>query len=188
MARRREDPLLDGIEASATIVFTIFAVFYINYLFLGGQLNHFGIVPRTWRGLIGIVGSPFLHYNSQHLMANGVSLFILLTILYSHRDYRPKHTLAAVWLLSGLGTWLIGRDAIHIGASGVVYGVIVYLVAAGWFLRDWRSALIAAGILFLYGGTFHGILPQPGVVSWEGHLSGAIAGLLIAQHQHAGRR
>jgi membrane associated rhomboid family serine protease len=184
MAKRGEDPLLDAIEASATIVFVLFAVFYVNVLFLSGQLNLLGIVPRTLRGVIGIVCSPLLHYNSQHLMANGVSLLVLLAILFSHRDYRPKETLAGVWLLSGLGTWVIGRNAMHIGASGVVYGVIVYLVAAGWYLRDWRSALIAAGILLLYGGAFHGILPQPGVVSWEGHLSGAVAGLLIARRQH----
>jgi len=85
--------------------------------------------------------------------------------------------------LSGLGTWVIGRSSIHIGASGVIYGVVTYLIAAAWRLRSWRSALLAILILFLYGGIFYGMLPQTGPISWEAHLSGAVAGVAVAWTQ-----
>jgi membrane associated rhomboid family serine protease len=171
------------------LVLVLFAVFYING-FLGGGLNGFGILPRTGRGLLGILFSPLLHYNAAHLTTNAFSLFLLLTILFSHREYKPRFALGAVWLLSGFGTWLVGRawdgslPIVHIGASGVIYGLVTYLIAAAWWLRSWRSALWAILILFFYGGIFYGVLPQGGIISWEGHLSGAIAGLLVARQQH----
>jgi len=162
------------------LVLVLFLIFYVNQ-FLGGRLNYFGIIPRTGWGLLGILFSPLLHYNQAHLTANGVSLFLLLVILFSHREYRPEVALASIWLLSGLGTWLIGRPSVHIGASGVIYGVVTYLIAAAWWLRSWRSAFLAVLILFLYGGIFYGMLPHAGFVSWEAHLSGAIAGVLAAR-------
>src|SRR5436305_1602418 len=97
----------EAIEISAVIVLVMFAVFYLN-VFLGGWLNYFGILPRTWRGLAGVFFSPLLHANLAHLTANSVSLFILLVILFAHRDYEADRTLIYIWLLSGLGTWIIG--------------------------------------------------------------------------------
>lgn len=181
---------LDAVEISASLVLVLYGVFYLN-LFLGGILNGFGILPRTGRGLIGILLSPLLHYNLAHLTANAVSLFLLLVILFLHREYKPDQTLASIWLLSGFGTWLIGRawngaqPIVHIGASGVIYGLVTYLVAAAWWLRSWTSAVWAIVLLFLYGGIFYGMLPQRGFISWEGHLCGAIAGILTARRQHA---
>ena len=167
----------------------LFAVFYLNR-FLGGILNSFGIYPRSAWGLLGIVLSPLLHYNAAHLTTNGLSLFMLLVILLSHREYKGESVLPWLWVLSGFGTWLIGRGesggqpVVHIGASGIIYGLVTYLVAAAWWLRSWKSAFWAVLILFLYGGIFYGVLPQRGFVSWEGHLSGAIAGFLIARRLH----
>jgi membrane associated rhomboid family serine protease len=186
---KKKRTMLDAVEFSATVVLALFVVFYINR-FLGGVLNSFGILPRTGWGLLGVLFSPLLHYNAAHLTANALSLFMLLAILYSHREYKPPAALASIWLLSGFGTWLIGRawagsqPIIHIGASGVIYGLVTYLVAAAWWLRSWRSGWWALLILVLYGGIFYGVLPQRGFVSWEGHLSGAIAGILVARHQH----
>lgn len=164
-------------------------MFYANRM-LGAALNKFGVWPRTGWGLLGILFSPLLHYNEAHLMTNSVSLFVLLIVLFLHREYRPDIAFISIWLLSGLGTWLIGRawagnqPVIHIGASGVIYGLVTYLIAAAWWLRSWQSALWAIVILFLYGGIFYGVLPKTGVVSWEGHLSGAIAGIMVARAQH----
>lgn len=176
---------LDAVRASALIVCLLHA-FYFLEIASGAPLSGLGIVPRTTHGLIGIVFSPFLHYNLQHLAANTTSLFVLLVILFLDEDYRPEETLLWLWMLSGLGTWLIGRgNAVHIGASSVIYGIVAYLIAAGWWLRSWRSAGIAALVLLFYGGIFYGMLPRRGMVSWEGHLSGAIAGWLVARRQHA---
>jgi membrane associated rhomboid family serine protease len=184
VAKKRARSFADAVEISAIIVLALFFVFYVN-LFVGGRLNGLGILPRTAWGLAGIVFSPLLHYNQAHLTTNGISLFILLVILFSHREYRADSALIAIWLLSGFGTWILGRpNSIHIGASGVIYGVVTYLVASAWWLRSWRSAGLAVLILFLYGGIFYGLLPQQGFISWEAHLSGAVAGILVAQSQH----
>jgi len=181
VARRAKRGFLDAVEISAIVVLVLFAMFYVN-VFFGGRLYTFGVLPRTPWGLFGIIFSPLLHYNQAHLTANGISLFMLLVILFSHKEYRADVAFTWIWLLSGLGTWLIGRgNRVHIGASGVIYGVVTYLIAAAWWLRSWRSAMLAILILFLYGGIFYGMLPQPGFISWEAHLSGALAGVVVAR-------
>ncbi len=176
---------------STIIVLILFGMYYANVV-LGGRMNAFGILPRTLWGLLGIIFSPMLHYNYAHLATNCLSLFILLIILFLHKEYRPNRAFISIWILSGVGTWLIGRawegnrPIVHIGASSVIYGLVTYLIAAAWWLRSWTSAIWAIVILFLYGGIFYGALPHPqhGFISWEGHLSGAIAGVLVARRQH----
>jgi membrane associated rhomboid family serine protease len=180
---KKKRTFLDAVEISATIVLIIFGIYYLNR-FMGGVLNSFGIIPRSPRGLVGILFSPLLHYNDAHLMTNAVSLFLLLIILFLHREYRPDLAFISIWVFSGFGTWLIGRPAIHIGASGVIYGLVTYLIAAAWWLRSWTSFFWAVAILFLYGGLFYGALPQPGIISWEGHLAGAVTGVIVAWRQH----
>jgi membrane associated rhomboid family serine protease len=175
--------LIGAIETSAMLIGLLFAVRAADLL-LGLQLNRFGIVPRTGPGLIGIIFSPLLHASSAHLGANAVGLFFLLLMLFLDRRYEPFQTIGAIWLISGLGTWLIGRAAIHIGASSIIYGLVSYLIACGFWMRSWRAAFVAMLVILFYGGIVYGMLPQTGVISWEGHLSGAFAGWLAARHQH----
>jgi membrane associated rhomboid family serine protease len=144
-------------------------------------LDGLGISPRTIHGLLGILLSPLLHANFVHLAANAIPLFILLTILFWDRRYRPWPTLGAIWIVSGLGTWLIGRaDAVHIGASSIVFGLVAYLVLSGVLMRSWRAAIIAVLVCLAFGGIFYGVLPHDELISWEGHLCGALAGLMVA--------
>ena len=145
------------------------------------SLESFGIVPRTEHGLIGIVFSPLLHANWDHLLSNSVPLFVLLILLLSNVQYRPYRTLALIWVVSGLGTWTIGRGVCHIGASSVVFGLASFLIVAGFKLRSWRSIFVAIFVFFFYGGIFTGVIPKAGPISWEGHLCGAIAGVWIAR-------
>jgi membrane associated rhomboid family serine protease len=173
----------DSVQISASIVLILFVVFYIN-VFLGGWMNTLGILPRTSWGLVGILFSPLLHGSTAHLMTNAISLFVLLFILFLYREYKADQTLVLIWILSGIGTWIIGRAQPHIGASGVIYGLVTYLIASAWWLRSWRTVIMAIGILFVYGGIFYGVLPQKGIISWEGHLSGAIAGIFVAGYHH----
>ena len=187
-SKRSKGSTLDAVETSAIIILVMFAMFYVSiYLrvYFGREINYLGILPRSLPGLVGIAFSPLLHYNLAHLTANTISLFLLLVFLYSHREYKADHALLSIWVLSGIGTWIIGRPALHIGASSLVYGLVLYLLTAAWWLRSWRSMFIAIFVLFFYGGIFYGVLPQPGIVSWEGHLSGAIAGFVTARHQHS---
>ena len=148
-------------------------------------LRGLGIVPRTLPGLVGVVFAPLLHASTAHLLANLLPLFVLLALLFADRGYRPGWTLGFIWVVSGLGTWLIGRGpAVHLGASSIIYGLVAYLVAAGLMMRSWRAAFVALVVLLLYGGVWYGLLPQRGTVSWEGHLCGALAGLVAARWRH----
>lgn len=189
VATRKKRTFADAVQISATIVLIIFGIFYVNR-FLGGVLNSFGIWPRHPVGLSGILFSPLLHYNDAHLSTNMISLFLLLVILFLNREYRPDLAFMSIWILSGVGTWLIGRSdaggqpVIHIGASGVIYGLVSYLIVAAWWLKSWTSFFWSIAIFFLYGGIFYGMLSQPKFISWEGHLAGAVAGVFVAWRQH----
>jgi len=175
--------LVGAVEISAVLVGLLFAVRAAD-LFLGLQLNRFGIVPRTGPGLVGILFSPVLHGSAAHLGANAIGLFFLLVALFYDKRYLASETIGSIWVVSGLGTWLIGRPALHIGASSIIYGLVAYLISAGFWMRSWRAAFVAMLVILFYGGIVYGMLPQTGIMCCEGHLSGACAGWLAARHQH----
>lgn len=185
MARSRP---LAAVEIAARLVAAPFAMFLLQVV-LPAPWGALGILPRTEAGLIGVLFAPLLHGSLAHLLSNATPLFVLLVLLFSDDRYRPEPTLVAIWLASGLGTWAIGRGgAVHIGASAIVFGLIGYLVAAGLLMRSWRAALVALAVLLLFSGVFYGLVPQPGPVSWEGHLCGALAGIWSAHRTHGGPR
>jgi membrane associated rhomboid family serine protease len=173
------------VRLAAQLVVVLWVVFFANIVIVamapGLDVRAFGILPRTARGLIGIVFAPLLHGNLPHLIANTVPLLVLVSVLGWHSRGRALPALSGLWLLSGMGTWLIGRPGtLHIGASGVIYGLIAYLIAGGFWLRNWRAIVVAITVLLVYGGVVWGILPQASHVSWEGHLSGAVSGIVMA--------
>ena len=178
---------LRALDVSTRLVAVPFVMFFFQWA-LPAPWGTLGILPRTEAGLIGVLFSPLLHGSLTHLLSNATPLFVLLLLLFSDDRYRPEWTLVAIWLASGLGTWAIGRgNAVHIGASGIVFGLISYLIASGLLMQSWRAALVALVVLVLFGGVFYGLVPQPGSVSWEGHLCGAVAGVWSARGTH-GRR
>lgn len=186
MARSSRHHLGAAVQVATLFVLVLFAVKAAEMI-LHISLAGFGILPRTRWGLIGIVCSPLLHGNLAHLLANAAPLFVLLIILFWDRRYQPGWSLALIWIGSGFGTWLIGRSQagpnpmVHIGASSLIYGLAAFLVSAGFLMSSWRAAFIAILVLILYGGIIFGVLPQNGPVSWEGHLSGALAGVWAAR-------
>lgn len=179
MPKFRTKSLKDAAETSGSLVGILLLVGIV--VMVVPQLQLLGITPRTVRGLIGILFSPLLHANLGHLVANALPLFVLLTLLFIDRHYKPAATLALIWLLSGFGTWLIGRGgAVHLGASSIIYGLVTYLISSGLLQRTWQSVFIAIVVFVLYGGVMYGILPRHGPISWEGHLCGACAGVWAA--------
>lgn len=172
-------------ETAVAFVFVLFLSFVLQNLIAPTVWGRLGIMPRTVPGLAGIVFSPILHGSWAHLMANSVPLFVLLMLLFGDRRYEPTVAVTMIWAASGFGTWLIGRGGtVHIGASSLVFGLVSYLITAGFLMRSWRSALIAGVVFFLFGGIFYGVLPRAGPISWEGHLCGAIAGVWAARRIH----
>lgn len=151
---------------------------------MGNRLDAFGILPRVWIGLIGVVMSPLLHADFAHLMANAGPMALLLAILFSDSRYHPKSSLALIWLVSGLGTWLIGRNAIHIGSSSIIFGLVSFLIVASLWMKSWRALFFSVIVFSLFGGLFYGIFNVHAGVSWEGHLSGALAGVWVAWVMH----
>ena len=181
---RRPNQLSEAVGVACSALFVLLLLRVVETL-TPFQLSHtFGIVPRTGMGLIGILTAPLLHGNWAHLVANALPLFVLMTLLYWDKHNDPERTLGMIWLASGAGTWLIGRPASHIGASSIVFGLVSYLIMAGVWAGRWRSFFVGLAVFFFFGGIFIGVLPGNPVVSWEGHLCGAIAGIWAAKKNY----
>jgi membrane associated rhomboid family serine protease len=149
---------------------------------LGQAFDVYGIIPRSIVGLRGVFFAPFLHGGFAHLIANTVPLCVLgwLIMLRETRDFFIVWAVSAV--VGGLGTWLIAPAAsVHIGASGVIFGFLGYLLARGWFERKPLSIALAAVVGFFYGGAIFGVLPGQVGISWQGHLFGFLGGILAAR-------
>jgi membrane associated rhomboid family serine protease len=158
-------------------------VHVVNVLF-GMWFTQFGVIPRSVVGLRGILFSPLLHGNWTHLFANAAPLGVMLGLLAFTRGWSFWRITGALWLASGVAVWLIGRPgSVQIGASGLIYGLAAFLLTTAWFQRDLKSAAAALVVIVLYGGIAWGLLPTRQGVSWEGHLAGAVSGVLIAMFQ-----
>ena len=158
-------------------------------LALGGDLNRYGIEPRDPDGLIGIVTAPFLHAGFGHLVGNTIPLAVLGVVIALGGALRLLAVTAIVALVSGLGTWLVAPAGTeHIGASGIVFGFATYLIARGVFSRRLAQLGVGLVVLALWGATLlRGLVPEAGI-SWQGHLFGALGGVLAARLLHAGAR
>lgn len=144
------------------------------------HLARFGIFPRQWSGLQGILWAPFLHSGAEHLFNNSIPLLLLgwMTVYFY-----PKVTGRLVlvsWLATGLWVWSMGRESYHIGASGVVYALAGFVFFSGLFRRRIALMAISLIVVFLYGSMWWGILPLEPSVSWESHLFGGVVGTLMA--------
>lgn len=151
-----------------------------GYNFRGG-LDVFGIIPRNPIGLRGILFAPFLHGGLGHLIGNTVPFLVLgwLVMLRETSDFFVVSILSA--LVSGLGTWMFGATGTHLGASGVIFGYLGYLLARGYFERSAFAIMMSLFVGALYGSLIWGILPLQQGISWEGHLFGFLGGILSAK-------
>ncbi|MBD8525737.1 rhomboid family intramembrane serine protease [Pseudomarimonas arenosa] len=136
--------------------------------------------PGEWTGLIGVLSAPLLHASLAHLVSNTLPLLILGTLTLASLPRAAPRSLLLIWMLAGLGTWLIGRPSAHLGASGIGHGLMFFLFIAGLIRRDRPAIATALLVFFLYGGMVLTVLPREEGVSWEYHLCGAIAGALAA--------
>jgi membrane associated rhomboid family serine protease len=175
--RDREDALL-LVAAMAAVMWVVEIVDQV----LGGSLDQYGIEPHEGDGLIGIVTAPFLHAGFGHLIGNTVPFLVLGATIALSGLARVAAATAVIAVVGGVGTWLLAPSGTnHIGASGVVFGYAAYLVSRGLFSRNLLH--LAAGVLVIavYGTTLlFGLVPTPGV-SWQGHLFGAVGGVVAAR-------
>ncbi len=144
------------------------------------RLIELGIIPRTFDGLIGIVTSPFIHAGVDHLLSNSLPLLVVGTgILYFYGSI-AKQVIVMIWLFTGFWVWLAARPESHIGASGLIYGFVVFLFFSGLLRKDTRLMAISMLVTFLYGSMVWGILPVDQSISFESHFFGSVAGLIAA--------
>lgn len=168
-----------SVRLSIGFVALLWVIHLMNWA-LGLDPSPLSVRPREWTGLVGILTAPLVHSDFAHLFANSVPLATLgavMLFLYPHSTLR---VLPAVYLGPGVLVWLFGRDSAHLGASGLVYGLVSYVLVAGLLRRDRRAIAASLLVVFMYGSLAWGVLPiQPGV-SWETHLSAAAIGALLA--------
>lgn len=171
-----------GATTLGASVAVLWAVHLTNTI-LGSALTGLGIVPRTVDGLSGILFAPFLHGSWSHLALNSVSLVLLgaITMTRKRMDFYVVSVFGA--LASGLGTWLIGAPgSVHIGASGVIFAYLGFLMARGFFERSASSIVLSALVTWFFGSMVWGVFPTVGPgISWEAHLFGFLGGVGTAR-------
>lgn len=171
--------LLESLRFPTLAVLLIWAVHFWQTMD-GFDPGAFGVMSRRLWGLRGIVTAPLVHGSWKHLISNTVPLFVLTFItLYFYR----KVAMRAFWLiyfLTGAAVWLFARPVSHIGASGVIYGLVAFMFWNGIFRQSLRSIVLAGIVMLLYSGMFLGILPEQEGISWESHLIGSLAGIFAA--------
>ncbi len=157
------------------------AVFVVN-LALGGTLLSLGVIPRTAVGLRGILFAPFLHGSLDHIVANSIPFVVLgwMVMLRDERHFIPV-TLAGMFG-SALVAWLLGAPgSVHIGASGVIFGYLGFLILSGWYTRSFGSIVLSAVVTLLWGGLVLGMMPGAPGISWQAHTGGFLGGVLAAR-------
>jgi len=178
-ARNDRRKLLRGFLLSAGFVALLWWIHLLQVL-LEAPLRQLALRPGDVSGLLGILTAPLLHGSPAHLFSNSLPLIILGTLSLATLPRATWRALLFIWLAAGLGTWLIGRPSFHLGASGITHGMMLFVFIAGLLRRD-RPAVAAALIaFFLYGGMLMTVFPREEGISWEYHLSGAVAGTLAA--------
>ncbi|SDE12614.1 rhomboid family intramembrane serine protease [Rhodococcus tukisamuensis] len=150
-------------------------------MLMRGRLDSVGVEPRTLDGLWGIVFAPVLHAGWGHLVANTIPLLVLGFLVLLSGIGRGLAATGIIWVVGGLGQWLFGgANSIHLGASVLVFGWLAYLIARGLFTRHLGQLALGLVVLVVYGGLLWGVFPGVNGMSWQGHLFGALGGVLAA--------
>jgi membrane associated rhomboid family serine protease len=172
------NPVVAGIVIGAftALLYLIEAVDAV----LPANLDNFGIQPRTLGGLDGILWAPLLHAGWSHLFANTVAIVVFGFLAMSGGIGQWVAVTLTIWLASGIGVWLTGADGVTVGASGIAFGWLAFLLVRGIFNRSFGQLAVAVVLLAYWGGTLFGVLPGKPGISWQGHLFGALGGILAA--------
>ena len=168
---------------SLKIPFQFLVLIWVIHLFqflLGIDLGFLGVYPREFFGLKGILFAPLIHADFPHLIHNSTPFFVLSVIIMFFYRRVAIRSIIMIYLLTGLSVWLFARSVFHIGASGVVYGLVSFVFWNGIFRRNLKSIVLALIVTFLYSGFFMGILPNQEGISWESHLLGGLIGIFTS--------
>jgi membrane associated rhomboid family serine protease len=189
------NPLIDSDQDSIalsrdhfreSLIFPVVAVCamwaaHLLRLLLSIDAGDYGIISRSNYGLRGIVTAPLVHGSWGHLISNTFPMFVLSGLLFYFYQRVAYRAFWLIYFATGIAVWLFARPVSHVGASGVVYGLVSFIFWNGIFRQSLRSIILALLVLFFYSGMFMGILPDQEGISWESHLIGSLAGTRNAQ-------
>lgn len=195
VVRRQVDTLVVETKARVGLVARVtgllWALELVDVFLLGSRLDAFGVAPRSVNGLLGIFAAPFLHGGLGHLVANTIPLIVLGFLATSRKKMDFWVVALASTVVGGLGTWLIAPAAtVHIGASGVIFGLLGFLMGRGIFERKLGAIAMSMLVTFFFGGMLWGVLPvvAGAGISWQMHLFGYLGGLLVSWRLGKGLR
>ena len=170
---------LKSLKFSVIILIIIWSVKLFEIVF-DYDFTEYGVLPRNFNGLTGILFSPLIHSDVNHLLSNSLPVIILCLLIFNFYSQIAKKILIYLYFISGLWLWCIGRESFHIGASGLIYAMASFLFFSGILRKNSQLSAVALLVIFIYGGLFWGLFPIHKNVSWEGHLTGFIAGILVS--------
>ena len=170
---------LKSLKFSVIILIIIWSVKLFEIVF-DYDFTEYGVLPRNFNGLKGILFSPLIHSDVNHLLSNSLPVIILCLLIFNFYSQIAKKIFIYLYFISGLWLWCIGRESFHIGASGLIYAMASFLFFSGILRKNSQLSAVALLVIFIYGGLFWGLFPIHKNVSWEGHLTGFIAGVLVS--------
>ncbi len=179
MPEQSRQHIQNTIKFAGICILLLWSIHILGFI-TGNSFAQYGIYPRKLEGLIGIITAPLIHGDIEHLFSNSFPFFVLTGVIYF---FYPKVAIPSfifIYLITGFIVWLFARPIHHIGASGVVYGLLSFVLFTGIFRRNLKSIALALSVTVLYSGYFYGLLPLDEKISWESHLFGALVGVLIA--------
>lgn len=168
-------------KAIAIFLLILWSIHLFSYLI---PLQNYGLIPRTGQGIIGIFTTPFLHGSWGHLINNSISLLIFSLVWATLEGEKIFMKIFGIIIIGGCLTWLFASRSNHIGASGLIFGMMGYLLLSGWFSRQLKYIIVSILLGILYGGMIFGVLPGKAGLSWEGHLFGFVAGVFVSWLYH----
>ena len=171
--------LIKTIKYPLVFLLIMWSIKFIE-IFYNTSYVDFGVLPRSFEGLKGILFSPIIHKDFNHLINNSMPIIVLgSSLIYFYPEIKFK-LISWLYFTSGILLWGIGRESFHIGASGFIYALAGFIFFSGLMKKNKRLSALSLVVVFIYGSMFWGLLPTHENVSWEGHLSGLITGLIIA--------
>ena len=170
---------LKSLKFSVILLIIIWSIKLFEIIF-GYDFKQYGVLPRNFNGLVGILFSPLIHSDVNHLLSNSLPVIILCLLIFDFYSQIAKKIFIYLYFISGLWLWCIGRESFHIGASGLIYAMASFLFFSGILRKNTQLSAVSLLVIFIYGGLFWGLFPIYQNVSWEGHLTGFIAGVLVS--------
>ncbi len=176
---RQKKLIINALKFAGLCVLLLWSVHLFGIL-TDNSFSHLGIYPRKTEGIKGIFLAPLVHDNFEHLLSNTFPFFVLTGVIYYFYPKVAAPSFGIIYVLTGFIVWLFARPVYHIGASGVVYGLLSFVMFSGFFRKNLKAIVLALSVTVLYSGYFYGLLPLKDDISWESHLFGAMVGTLTA--------